>query len=87
VEQHSSGALIDASYTIVMAYVGGQAPGVLKLFYLLLFIWLLLEGLEHRGSLYYCGRSLGSLLSQESSVEFTSIVLRYCGATHSAKPM
>jgi hypothetical protein len=31
-------------YTIVTAYRGGEAPGVLKLFYVPLFIWLLLEG-------------------------------------------
>jgi hypothetical protein len=35
-------------YNIVTAYVGGDAPGVLKLFYLPLFIWLLLEGIEQR---------------------------------------
>jgi hypothetical protein len=35
-------------YSIVTAYVGGEAPGVLKLFYLPLFIWLLLEGIEQR---------------------------------------
>jgi hypothetical protein len=38
-------------YTIVTAYVGGEAPGVLKLFYLPLFIWLLLEGMKPRGSI------------------------------------
>lgn len=38
-------------YSIVAASIGGQAPGVLKLFYLPLFIWLLLEGIEHRGSI------------------------------------
>jgi hypothetical protein len=36
-------------YTIVMAYGGGEAPAVLKLFYLPLFIWLLLEGKQRRG--------------------------------------
>ena len=35
-------------YSIVTAYVGGEAPGVLKLFYLPLFIWLLLEGMKPR---------------------------------------
>jgi hypothetical protein len=35
-------------YSIGMAYVGGEAPGVLKLFYLPLFVWLLLEGMESR---------------------------------------
>lgn len=35
-------------YSIGMAYVGGEAPGVLKLFYLPLFVWLLLEGVESR---------------------------------------
>jgi hypothetical protein len=37
-------------YSIVPAYDGGEAPGILKLFYLPLFIWLLLECLQHRGS-------------------------------------
>jgi hypothetical protein len=37
-------------YTIVTVYGGGEAPGVLKLFYLPLFIWLLLEGRQRRGS-------------------------------------
>jgi len=37
-------------YTIVTAYGGGEAPRVLKLVYLPLFIWLLLEGMQHRGS-------------------------------------
>ena len=35
-------------YSIVMAYGGAEAPGVLKLFYLPLFIWLLLEGMKPR---------------------------------------
>jgi hypothetical protein len=35
-------------YSVVTAYVGGEAPGVLKLFYLPLFIWLLLEGISPR---------------------------------------
>ena len=35
-------------YSSVTAYVGGEAPGVLKLFYLPLFIWLLLEGISLR---------------------------------------
>lgn len=33
-------------YTIVMAYAGREVPGVLKLFYLPLFVWLLLEGMK-----------------------------------------
>ncbi len=33
-------------YGIVMAYGGAEAPGVLKLFYLPLFLWLLLEGMK-----------------------------------------
>ena len=33
-------------YSIVTAYVGSEVPGVLKLFYLPLFIWLLLEGMR-----------------------------------------
>jgi hypothetical protein len=37
-------------YTIVTAYSGGEGPGVLKLFYVPLFIWLLLEGLQHRAN-------------------------------------
>jgi hypothetical protein len=37
-------------YTIVTVYGGGEAPGVLKLFYLPLFIWLLLEGKQRRAS-------------------------------------
>lgn len=37
-------------YSMVTAYGGGEAPGFLKLFYLPLFIWLLLEGIEPRGS-------------------------------------
>jgi hypothetical protein len=36
-------------YTIVTVSGGGEAPGVLKLFYLPLFIWLMLEGKQHRG--------------------------------------
>ena len=35
-------------YTIVTVYVGAEAPGVLKLIYIPLFIWLLLEGKQHR---------------------------------------
>lgn len=35
-------------YSIVMASVGGEVPGVLKLFYLPLFIWLPLEGIKAR---------------------------------------
>ena len=35
-------------YSIVAAHVGGEAPGFLKLFYLPLFIWLLLEGISPR---------------------------------------
>jgi hypothetical protein len=35
-------------YSIVTTYSGGEAPGFLKLFYLPLFIWLLLEGLKPR---------------------------------------
>jgi hypothetical protein len=31
-------------YTMITVYGGAEAPGVLKLFYLPLFIWLLLEG-------------------------------------------
>jgi hypothetical protein len=38
-------------YTIaVMVYGAGEAPGVLKLLYLPLFIWLLLEGKQHSGA-------------------------------------
>jgi hypothetical protein len=44
-------------YSIVIVYVGGEAPGVLKLFYLPLFIWLLLEGIERRGSTELSPRS------------------------------
>jgi hypothetical protein len=35
-------------YTIVTRYGGGEAPEVLKLLYLPLFIWLLLEGKQRR---------------------------------------
>jgi hypothetical protein len=35
-------------YTIVTTYGGGEAPGVLKLLYLPLFIWLLLESKQRR---------------------------------------
>lgn len=35
-------------YSIATAYVGGETSGVLKLFYLPLFIWLLLEGRKAR---------------------------------------
>jgi hypothetical protein len=35
-------------YSIVTAYRGGETPGVLKLFYLPLFVWLLLEGMKRR---------------------------------------
>jgi hypothetical protein len=35
-------------YSIVTAYRGGEVPGALKLFYLPLFIWLLLEGMKPR---------------------------------------
>jgi hypothetical protein len=35
-------------YSIVPANVGGEAPGVLKLFYLPVFVWLLLEGISPR---------------------------------------
>lgn len=38
-------------YSMVIAYVGGEAPGVLKLFYLPLFIWLLLEGISPRSQI------------------------------------
>lgn len=35
-------------YSIVTTYGGGEAPGFLKLFYLPLFVWLLLEGMKSR---------------------------------------
>jgi len=44
-------------YSMVTAYVGGEAPGFLKLFYLPLFVWLLLEGIEPRGSAELNSRS------------------------------
>ena len=41
-------------YGIRMAYVGGETPGVLKLLYLPLFVWLLLEGVKPRDPVTVC---------------------------------